>query len=75
LPSETWLARTRPAPTRSIFGFGTFSSLASPQLHVLRNHSVGKIHSGASSALRLASVMRTSVSSGVALAYSTNTST
>ena len=48
----------------------------SPPIHqVLRNHSDGSRWIVAASALRLATVMRTSMSSGSRLAYSTSTST
>ena len=44
------------------------------QAQVLRNHTCGRTCSGADSWLRLYTVMRISVSSGLAFAYSTKTS-
>ena len=62
----------RVACTRDLLQFGLRTALRCDQ--VLRNHSVGSTCSGAASGPRLATVMRTSTSSGAAFAYSTKTS-
>ena len=51
-------------------GFGS----GSPKVHVFRNHSVGSTRSRAASGPRLCTVMLMRMSSGLAFAYSTNTS-
>jgi predicted transcriptional regulator len=55
------------ARSRVIFGSGCG---VGPQAHVLRNHKVGRMCSGAASGPRLCAVIRIARSSGSALAYS-----
>ena len=57
----------RRARSHVIFGSGCG---AGPQAHVLRNHKVGRMCSGAASGPRLCAVIRIARSSGSALAYS-----
>jgi len=64
-----------PAGPSSAFSAGRAGSVVSDMDdQMLRNHSVGRMWSGAASGPRLTAVMRMRMSSAEALAYSTNTS-
>src|ERR1700675_300222 len=67
-----FMVRGRMAPGPASHSEGLRSS--PPHDHVLQNHSVGRTRSRAASGPRLCTEIRTRMSSGPALAYSTNTS-
>ena len=58
-------------PARSIVPLGSYPSPVRPHAHVLRSHTVGSTWSIAGSGPRFVAVIRISISSGAAFAYST----